>query len=832
MTSAATPEIARPEHSPSLRAAWADRFLGSDPGLSRLIHAFQEVISLAAGLAVMWLFVRQTGALMMPVHSGMPAQSTMANAVNREMLISALALGAVAAILMGSAMSGPKTSQQPIGVLYVPAGILGGLALGMALHSYRVPSLAMFVVLLAGRAYLRRFGPHWFHAGIVIFAGYLIGFLMHGAVGWGGFGWMAAEAGVGAVTGALLHLLVFNPLHHHELGRFHRSYVARVRKTARLALASFDEPDGRAGRRVRRELIRLNEAALMIDAILTASHSLPHGVSASRVHAQIFDIELALDNTVRLAHGLARMNLPEAQRGVVRQALLQVAEGNMPAARNAAADLSGMTGLQETGDPPSAGRPGKPAVVAHRLAGTLADLADALEDWSAGPSRVTGKDEEGGAFSSPAMLAQGRLVGSATVSGRASTEAGQGRMGRVRLTMPTRTAIQVTVAAAVAVAAGDALNGTHFYWALTAVFAGFMGTSNSGEQTRKMLFRVAGTIIGAGLGIGLVHAVGHDTAWSLTIILVCWFLCTYLMQVNYTLFVIFFVTVLSQLYSQIGEFTNTLLLIRLAETSLGAAIIVLTVLIVVPLRPRRILRVALRLHFSALGTLVEHAADALLSTDMTETPSLRGDIRVLDAAHYALVSTAEPLRPGVFGEFDGQLGKVLGLASACRHYARLLAADIPVPGIALGGAGEDLQRAARTLRSSIGQVADTLNGQRDRIYVRSASLIDNAERDLPARTGTISPSHLALRDLRLIDEAAASLASALSMTVASYDIPPDTDTLPSPGSPDPAGAAATGAPETTGPNQYYSGKPDTGTGRPTHRRDDPDFGSMIGISVG
>ena len=117
MTSAATPEIARPEHSPSLRAAWADRLLASDPGLSRLIHAFQEVTSLAAGLAVMWLFVRQTGALMMPVNSGMPAQSAMVNAVNREMLISALALGAVAAILMGSAMSGPKTSQQPIGVL-------------------------------------------------------------------------------------------------------------------------------------------------------------------------------------------------------------------------------------------------------------------------------------------------------------------------------------------------------------------------------------------------------------------------------------------------------------------------------------------------------------------------------------------------------------------------------------------------------------------------------------------------------------------------------------------------------------------------------------------
>jgi uncharacterized membrane protein YccC len=61
---------------------------------------------------------------------------------------------------------------------------------------------------------------------------------------------------------------------------------------------------------------------------------------------------------------------------------------------------------------------------------------------------------------------------------------------------------------------------------------------------------------------------------------------------------------------QLGEFSNSLLLLRLEETTLGAVAAVAVVILILPLRTRRVLRVALRDYVQALEQLVDNVANA------------------------------------------------------------------------------------------------------------------------------------------------------------------------------------------------------------------------------
>ncbi len=241
----------------------------------------------------------------------------------------------------------------------------------------------------------------------------------------------------------------------------------------------------------------------------------------------------------------------------------------------------------------------------------------------------------------------------------------------------------------------------------------------------------------------------------------------YLQRINYAFMVVGITVTVSQLYVQLGEFTNSLLLTRLAETALGATIAIGTVSFVLPLRTRNVLRTAMRAHLAAMAGLVGHATEQLLDRDAAVM--LRSDARALDAAHQSLLATAGPLRRNLLGDPDETVAQVVGLAGAYRNYGRNLATDVDTaPG--LDGAGRrDLERASQTINESIGVVLGAIDGPRDGTYTRSASLFERVELDLEADEGGVGDSQLAIRDLKLIDEALASLAAAMTLRVANYD---------------------------------------------------------------
>jgi hypothetical protein len=253
------------------------------------------------------------------------------------------------------------------------------------------------------------------------------------------------------------------------------------------------------------------------------------------------------------------------------------------------------------------------------------------------------------------------------------------------------------------------------------------------------------------------------------VILAALFFGFYLVRINYAFMVIGITVMVSQLYVQLDEFSNSLLLLRLGETALGAGVTIVVVMLVFPLRTRRVLRIASRDLVQAVGRLAGHASDHLLGEDHGTNATLRSDARAVDAAYHALTATAQPLRRNLSGGIDEDTGRALRLASAARNYSRNLVTDTERAGLADAGMRLDIELASATLGHSIDVVAGALTGPRDGVYIRSSALFDQAERCIEERVGIAHPVQLAIRDLKLIDGTMARMAEGMGLAITDYD---------------------------------------------------------------
>ena len=244
-----------------------------------------------------------------------------------------------------------------------------------------------------------------------------------------------------------------------------------------------------------------------------------------------------------------------------------------------------------------------------------------------------------------------------------------------------------------AAALGSVLSERRFYWAVLAVFISFMGTFTSGEQVFKAINRVGGTVVGILLGSLLAHAIG-DSTWSVPVVLGALALGIYFMRASYALMVIGITITVSQLYVQLGEYSNELLVLRLEETAIGAAVAVLAAMVVFPVRTRQATRVATRDYYDLLAQLLGGIVARLEGEPEDDETPLSGLSRSLDSAGHQLRSAALPLARTPFRRDDVQHNLLLfGQAS---HHARNLAARLS-PDAELGPAVREA--ATSTLRS-------------------------------------------------------------------------------------------------------------------------------------
>jgi hypothetical protein len=744
---------------------WVDRFLGSDPGLNRFRIALQSVLTIALILGAELLFVRLTHALQVPIsRSGLPvAQAAALAGTNNEFLVIAELLGALVGLLSAIAVTDSTAEDQLVSLALFPVWLLPALVLGIAIGGHRTPALVLLAVVLAVGTYCRRFGPRGFAAGVLLFVGYFLGFFLHQAVAIADLGWLAAETGVGLVVASVVRFALFYPSQRKALGRTQRSYGARARRLAALALELFEDPSHgeRAFRRLQHHLVRLNEAALMIDAQLGDPSAVADGSSAQQLHQSLFDVELAMTNIARFAQAMARLDLPTDQRSEVRLALKDLVRRDPTGARDHAAHLLELLRIDES-VPEDDDR--TRAILAHRFASSVVALTEAGIEWLA----LGEADSDRGTFRPSVVLFGGWLAGSAQTSATASLEGGT-RRGHVGLAPYTRTAIQMGVAVAGAIFLGVQISSYRFYWAVIAAFVTFMAANNSAEQVRRGFYRVAGTVVGIGIGSLLVDVVDHNSYGSVAVILVALFFGLYLLRVNYAFMVVAVTVMVSQLYTDLGEFSNSLLLVRLEETAVGAAFAMIVAATVLPLHTRRVLRIAFRNHVQAIGRLVDHASDRLLGEDLDIERTLRADARDIDTAYQALVATAQPLRRNLAGKLDEEIGWVMLLASASRHYSRNLVADVEAAGLLDGETRSDIERASATLHESLDVVARATTGSRDVVYTRSSALFDRAERRLEEGWASVGADRFAVRDLMLIDGAMARTAEVMGLAITDYD---------------------------------------------------------------
>jgi uncharacterized membrane protein YgaE (UPF0421/DUF939 family) len=741
-------------------STWWDHALGSDPGRNRLRNALHCVLTIGVAIAAESLFVRLTHALQLPV-TGTASQGAAAAGTNHEFLVVADLLGALVGMMSTMMISDTKARGQLVSTALLPCAMIPALGFGIVMGGHRVAALTLLAVILALGTYLRRFGPRGFAFGNLLFVGYFIGFFLHVGVTLGDMGWLSAEIGVGVLVACAIRFAVFYPRPSEALHRTQRSYNARARKIAAAALALFEKPGDRTHevRRLVHQLARLNEAALMIDAQLGDSSAVPDGSSGELLHQRLFDVELALSNVARFAQALARLDLAFEQRTEILLALRAVVSGESGKARIHAISLIALISDESTRNSENETK----SVLARRFGSSVVALVDAQTAWNT----LEGTEEDTGTFQPAVALLNGWLPGSAQVSAIASRESGVALTDRVRLAPYTRVAIQMGVAVGGAIILGVQLSSERFYWAVIAAFVTFMGANSTVEQIRKGFFRVFGTVVGILIGSLLVTLIGHNPYGSIAVILGALFFGIYLMRVNYAFMVVGVTIMVSQLYQQLGEFSNSLLVLRLEETAVGAAFAMIVALTVLPLRTRRVLDVGMRDLVEAVGRLVEHAGDHLLGDDHDLGNTMRADARAVDAAYQALLATAKPLRRSLVGKLDDDIASALVLASAARNYSRNLVADTEVATLIDVNERRAFLRARSTLLASIEVVGVSVTSARDGEYVRSSSLFERVEQDLDMSGAGII--NLSLRDFKLIDGVMARMAEKMNLRIGDFD---------------------------------------------------------------
>jgi uncharacterized membrane protein YgaE (UPF0421/DUF939 family) len=722
-----------------------DRLAGADPGLTQLRLATEAVLGISAGVGLAYVFTKLTGALQLPASAGSAA---VVAATNHGLLIVGMLISAMVALMAGFTVNDATVGRQILSTLFLPVPMLAAMTIGLLLGPYRVLSLIWLVVLLAGTVYVRRFGPRGFSGGLVAFNGAFLGFFLHAEIGVGDVGWLAAYLGVGVVAAFLVRLTLFRPDLAGTLDRMRRSWNSRADRLLDLALDVLDAETPARRRSVAdaltRQQVRLNECTLMIDAQL--AQSVP--ASADEEARRLFDAELSLSNIARFAGALADRCAEPSLRRTARDCVAAVAAHDWDAVDGAAGELTSAIAEEP-----------RVTVLAHRLAASALGYRDACRQMVSGVVEVT--DGEPVLFTPAVELASGYLPGSGPISTEASTTPGLGGpLDRVVLPPYLRATIQIAVSATIAIVAGSIVSSQRMYWALLVAFLAFMATTNSGEQVRKALFRLGGTAVGIVAGDLLVHLTGARVWATLLIVLVALFFGFYLIRVNYTFMVIGITVMMSELYAQLGEFSWHLLVLRLVETAIGVGAVAVTVVLVVPLRPQRVLTTGVLLWLRSMTALVDGGVQRMLTG--AEAP-LRAQVRDLDATYAAFEAAAAPLRRATVGRNSAQLEEIRAVTAAARHYARTFAVGVHAVEVP---ADPGLDAALAQLRTSMAAIEHRVATGTHGTYTRSAALLEPAARSVVAADPRTAP---VLRDLALLDGALARLASALCMNVTDHD---------------------------------------------------------------
>ncbi|MEU6298120.1 FUSC family protein [Streptomyces erythrochromogenes] len=628
----------------------------TDPGLVRLVGAAHTVGAICLTLAVLWALGFATPFL--------------------------VAAGS-SALVWSMVLTGPREAEQAVThALGLPAALLSATA-AVLLAPHPVVSGAVFVVLLFATVYVRRYGPRGTALGMNAFQMYFVMQFVPLPADELPLLWAALAVAFGC--GAFVRFVLLRTSPDRSFVRLRRSVRACLDDVAGALTALADAVGGtageshRAGRTtsLRRRLRRLHTCALMLQDSVEGC-AVP--AVAARVRTRMTEADVR-------AERLAVMLLRAGQDGGTpaedfAHHLHLPGPGTRTAGAAAGGDLlaARLRALPETlarggttAAPPASTEIPSAVADAHQALTDFEQAAAALREafrWS--PGAPADPAEEPPAPETPPAEPAALPAPAPPASTPPAPEPG----GLRRPT--TRAAVQVACGAAVATVGGQLISADHWYWAVLACWMVFFNTSSTGEIALKGSRRVAGTLVGALVGLFVASPLAGHPWPAFVLTLVCVFGMAYTAALSYTAATFFITLMIALLSDLLGSYTDGLLLVRIAETAFGVLCGGAAAVLVLPRatgqRTDALLADALR----ALADSVT-ASTRRLTSPMAD-PAPDGPVRAAHAADRSVEELARSLTPLVHPVAPHRTRRrtslyVQGLLETCAYHARVLAVE-------------------------------------------------------------------------------------------------------------------------------------------------------------
>ncbi|MFE9444569.1 FUSC family protein [Streptomyces sp. NPDC006602] len=736
----------------SVRARLRDGVAASDPGLLRLTAGLRTVGAIALTLAVLNFL---------------------------EVDVTHLVAGAMAAMVATFAIREKQRGQQAVTLALGLPVALASVTLGALLSSHVVAGDLFFVTLIFCAVYGRRFGDRGTTLGLIGFQVYFLSLFVGATVS--GLPELYGALLVAFLSSALVRFVLVPETPAQILQRLREAFRARLAQlvSAQLELldAGPDEVD-RALEDVRSGTARLNETAMMIQGRLEDGTS--DEAAARLVQRRIADAEIAAERL-----GLLLLTARSAERATTLTLHLPGAPvpagGQLPVRDEATATLRrDLDALRMLVLRPVTGESGTAlAHVRNRLLGyrdeeNLPPASPAVQDVFRGIGeaaravlglRIALDGPQDDSDDTPATARSREELDAedaAIDAGEADTGDEEQLTGLRRPT--TRAAVQVAVGSSLAIVGGEFLSSHRWYWAVLTCWIVFLNTASTGEILVKGYRRLLGTVFGVVAGIVLAGLVGQHTWTAFALVLLCVFAMFYTAPLSYTLMSFFVTAALGVLYTLLHTYSASVLMLRVAETALGAACGIVAAAFVLPVRTDRRTNELLVTVLDRLGDVTEAAVDQLSGGPPVD---LLDKARDLDQALADLRAATQPLTHPVtpLRARRDTARYVVALLETCAYHARSLAATAELlpthPSIA---ADPRLRRAGGRIAHNIGAVAaHVADEQAGAVLETGPSIASLLEPDIPGTPRYGRVTDRVLRHLQRLDESVAGLARPLGM---------------------------------------------------------------------
>jgi uncharacterized membrane protein YccC len=474
-----------------------DWIVGSDPGLARLTLALRGTLSFFLAAATAMLVGHLTGISAIEFASGVTL-GMMGPFLTREPTL--------------------RQRQRTLALLLLPAA--GATIVTSLLHGYGLAGDSFFLLLVFLCFLLQPRNPRVIGAGLVAVVTTYVGLYLELPPAT-----LPAQLLSVLAAGPIIAFACFVAVPLNPAATLRRAVKAVQWRAARVLHTTLPGPSGPASvTLLRRDLARLNEAALVADDLLTLLN--PEG--RGTVRARLIDLELA---TARAVEALGRET--PGPRHATRLLLHghRMRRGHRYAMPTALLEPGTLrASLVELGH------------AVHALGIAARTIEPAIQPPPQAPA-------------SPGPLAW-------------------------------RLATRVTLAAALAMAGGMALSPQRWFWAVMTVYVVFLNARSRGDTIHKGVQRLGGTLLGIASGLVLATLLAGNEDLQAASLLLAVFGMFYFILVSYTIGIFCVTVMLGLLYGMLGASLEMLLVLRLEETAIGAVAAILVAAFVLPTRTR------------------------------------------------------------------------------------------------------------------------------------------------------------------------------------------------------------------------------------------------------